>query len=231
MAWPTTKAGVTHLNDSTDNPNSARVDILQNVNNVNAIIDTFSSTNPNDGDMWRYNATSNIWEPTVFRPIEATIKFTGNIITGQYKAVYDVVRDTDNILTEVTDSGFVSGTNTYVTNGNVGFKLATGTYRLMSGELIYAKSTISGHSYRFRELSGVTYSTVFGGTDDTETSGNIGSLYKNFDQREFTVADSNNEYFFNAEFSGSGQWFTVDGSGNVATTYLGETHYRIQKIA
>lgn len=229
MAWPTTKAGITHLNDSTDNPNSARVDILQNVNNVNAIIDTFSSTNPNDGDMWRYNATSNIWEPTVFRPIEATIKFTGMIITGQYKAVYTVVRDTDNTLTEVTDSGYVSGTNTYITDGNVGFKLATGTYRLLGGEMIYAKGT-TGTNYRFRKLSGVTYSTVFGDTDDNRNTGNIGTLYKNFDNREFTVTDAADEYFFNAEFSGSSQWFEVSGS-SVSTTYLGETHYRIQKIA
>jgi len=43
MAWPTTKATTTHLDDGTDNPNLARPEIKQNIDNVNDIIDFFPS--------------------------------------------------------------------------------------------------------------------------------------------------------------------------------------------
>lgn len=43
MAWPTTKATTTHLDDQTDDPNLARPQIKQNIDNVNDIIDFFPS--------------------------------------------------------------------------------------------------------------------------------------------------------------------------------------------
>ncbi len=46
MAWPTTQAGTTHLNEGSDNPGSARSDIKQNVDNVNAILDFYSTSGP-----------------------------------------------------------------------------------------------------------------------------------------------------------------------------------------
>ena len=46
MSWPTTQAGTTHLDAGTDNPGSARVDIKQNVDNVNAILDFYSTSGP-----------------------------------------------------------------------------------------------------------------------------------------------------------------------------------------
>ena len=46
MSWPTTQAGTTHLDAGTDNPGSARADIKQNVENVNAILDFYSTIGP-----------------------------------------------------------------------------------------------------------------------------------------------------------------------------------------
>lgn len=46
MSWPTTQAGTTHLDAGTDNPGSARADIKQNVDNVNAILDFYSTSGP-----------------------------------------------------------------------------------------------------------------------------------------------------------------------------------------
>jgi len=43
MAWPTTKATTLALDDSTDDPNVARPQIKQNIDNVNDIIDFFPS--------------------------------------------------------------------------------------------------------------------------------------------------------------------------------------------
>ena len=39
MAFPTVKAGTTHVDAGTDRPSDARADIKQNIENVNAIID------------------------------------------------------------------------------------------------------------------------------------------------------------------------------------------------
>jgi len=46
MSWPTTQAGTSHLDAGTDNPGSARADIKQNVDNVNAILDFYSTSGP-----------------------------------------------------------------------------------------------------------------------------------------------------------------------------------------
>ena len=43
MAWPTTKATTDHLDNQTDDPNQARPQIKQNIENVNDIIDFFPS--------------------------------------------------------------------------------------------------------------------------------------------------------------------------------------------
>ena len=46
MAYPTVKAGTTHLDAGTDSPKQARSDLKQNVDNVNALIDHFNGTGP-----------------------------------------------------------------------------------------------------------------------------------------------------------------------------------------
>jgi len=46
MTWPTTQAGTTHLDAGTDNPGSARADIKQDVDNLNSILDFYSTSGP-----------------------------------------------------------------------------------------------------------------------------------------------------------------------------------------
>jgi len=65
MAWPTTPATTTHLDAGTDDPNLARPQIKQNVENVNAIIDEFGDvaiTSPTDGQVLAYNLSNTRWE-------------------------------------------------------------------------------------------------------------------------------------------------------------------------
>ena len=57
MAWPITKATTTSLDDSSDDPNIARVQILQNVNNVNNIIDFIVPTSLATNDVLQWNGT------------------------------------------------------------------------------------------------------------------------------------------------------------------------------
>jgi hypothetical protein len=60
--WPTTKAGTTHLDAGTDNPGSARVDILQNVTNVNSMIDTIVVTSPTATQVLSYDSVDSRFE-------------------------------------------------------------------------------------------------------------------------------------------------------------------------
>lgn len=46
MAYPTVKAGTTHVDQGSDSPKLARSDIKQNIDNVNALIDHFNGTGP-----------------------------------------------------------------------------------------------------------------------------------------------------------------------------------------
>jgi hypothetical protein len=46
MAYPTVKAGTTHVDAGSDSPKQARADIKQNIDNVNALIDHFNGTGP-----------------------------------------------------------------------------------------------------------------------------------------------------------------------------------------
>ena len=46
MAYPTVKAGTTHVDAGSDSPKQARADIKQNIDNVNDLIDHFNSSGP-----------------------------------------------------------------------------------------------------------------------------------------------------------------------------------------
>jgi hypothetical protein len=55
--WPSgTKASTEHLDQGSDKPRLARLDIKQNVDNVNDIIDYFNISSAADGDILVYNS-------------------------------------------------------------------------------------------------------------------------------------------------------------------------------
>ena len=72
MTWPTTKASNQHTDNATDSIANARVDINQNITNVNLIIDHLDISTPNDGDVMQYNATSGVWESVDVENISST---------------------------------------------------------------------------------------------------------------------------------------------------------------
>ena len=56
--WPSgSKADTANLDAGTDSPRLARVDILQNVNNVNSIIDMFDIDSPTNNQILKYNTS------------------------------------------------------------------------------------------------------------------------------------------------------------------------------
>ena len=66
MAWPTsTKSTTTHTDSPSDNPQNARAEIKQDIDNVNAIIDTFDlSTTPEQGSILAYDSATGKFSST-----------------------------------------------------------------------------------------------------------------------------------------------------------------------
>ena len=57
--WPAgTKASTDNLDQGSDSPRLARADLLQNVQNVNAIIDTFNISGPTNGQILKYSTAN-----------------------------------------------------------------------------------------------------------------------------------------------------------------------------
>ena len=72
MGWPTTKATTTALDSGSDNPNTARPQIKQNIDNVNTIIDNFTISSPNDKSILSYS--SSLFATTRAPLFEATLR-------------------------------------------------------------------------------------------------------------------------------------------------------------
>jgi hypothetical protein len=58
MAWPTKKAGTDYVDSDNDPIWRARIDINQNIQNVNSIIDSFDIASPNNLDYLAYDTAS-----------------------------------------------------------------------------------------------------------------------------------------------------------------------------
>ena len=125
MAWPITPATVTHLDSGTDDPNLARPQIKQNIENVNAIVSEFGSvaiTTPTNEQVLAYNTTNARWEnatPTGGGGGGESVVylgFSGSVNTdGGSHAYYHFteILDTDNLAT-ITTGKLNLSTGTYI---------------------------------------------------------------------------------------------------------------------
>jgi len=89
MTWPTsTKATTTHTDSPTDNPQNARAEIKQDIDNVNAIIDTFDlGTAPPEGSILAYDSATSKFSSTgtqnlakaffIYKGFETSIVWSG----------------------------------------------------------------------------------------------------------------------------------------------------------
>lgn len=154
--WPTVKAVTTAMDDATDDPNVARPEIKQNVDNVNKIIDAFHSVTPSDDNLWQYNATNTRWEAVTPDSVLSTI-------IGKTMVVLELGNDAPgptvsgttqyNTITEHHDTGNLCSINTASSLGNR-FTLGSGTY-LISCNAVYHNS----------DTQSVKIINVTGGTD------------------------------------------------------------------
>jgi len=120
MAWPSTKAATTNVDAGSDSPSSARSDIKQNIDNVNAIIDEFDIASPNNGDILTYNSTSGAWEPSAAESGGINLSVI-NINSGEENVSGNIYRRT---VEEKFDSDSISA----ITGGGYQFTLTAGSY-------------------------------------------------------------------------------------------------------
>lgn len=117
MAWPSsTKAGTTNVDNGSDKPSLARPDIKQNIDNVNAIIDTFNISSPNDGDLLQYSTSTGQWEQVASSSVGTDLSMVF-LQTGTGKDASNRLE-----LTEYLD------TNGIATTGSYTFTLPSGSY-------------------------------------------------------------------------------------------------------
>ena len=101
--WPNTKAGTTHLDSGTDSPRLARLDILQNVQNVNEIIDMFNISSPNNNQILKYNTSNSRFE--LADTVTGAITFVGDDSSGSTIDLGETLKitGTQNITTAIVN--------------------------------------------------------------------------------------------------------------------------------
>jgi len=136
MSWPTgSKATTTHTDSSTDNPQNARAEIKQDIDNVNTIIDTFDlATAPQQGSILAYDSATGKFSSTGTQDLAKAYFIYQGFATGFSSSVnadgtaYPVDSDGHrnqmmfrhssydpyNITTDITASGLEFGPGTYL---------------------------------------------------------------------------------------------------------------------
>ena len=106
MAWPkNTKASTANVDAGTDLIANARPDIKQNIDNVNAIIDEFNISSPNDGDLLQYSSSTGKWEQVTSSSLTsmALVGFTSGeeLVSGNtYRQNFNITFDPNNMLSK-----------------------------------------------------------------------------------------------------------------------------------
>ena len=104
MAWPT-QQNENNVDSAGASLSDARTQVYQNLSNINDIIDTFGITNPQEGQILRYNSTTskfeNVAQGTIVQSKQAIVKMTS---TGGGPSDFEVIFDDYNIITLASDS-------------------------------------------------------------------------------------------------------------------------------
>jgi len=191
MAWPTTKATTTSLDAGTDDPNVARPQIKQNVDNVNDIIDFLNMTSLADGDLLQYDATAGDFKNVTRASIGAQQVIRLGLLSN-------TGRNTNYYRFTVLDDPYGLAT---ITTGAVG---ADGKLRLSTGDYIVESFMYDAANYDSNPFF------ASGGSGDTEAitlkvSGfdTIGTNNEAFDipSQKFTVSSALTDYYIKFDSS------------------------------
>lgn len=157
MTWPTsTPASTANVDEGKDKITLARPDIKQNIDNVNAIIDTFAITTPSDGDILEYNSTTSKFENKtgpIVQQSTIVLNFDDTVATsvGNGEVSYDgdfSILGTNSTGIEITNPD----------SAGAGFiKFPAGTYTIRSDEVFSgtfgSTALIKECEFRFRNVS------------------------------------------------------------------------------
>jgi len=163
MAWPSTKAATTNVDAGSDSPSSARSDIKQNIDNVNAIIDEFDIASPNNGDILTYNSTSGAWEPGAAESGGINLSVI-DIKSGEENVSGNIYRRT---VEEKFDSDSISA----ITGGGYQFTLTAGTYYSEASPGVHGQSIGSEVAFRLYNETDAAEEGVYSFSQIATTNG------------------------------------------------------------
>jgi hypothetical protein len=197
MTWPTSsKAGTTNVDAGNDLIRLARPDIKQNIDNTNAIIDTFSITSPSNNDILKYNSTSSKFENVAGGISNDTISIELADLASQVSSGTVADYTGGFTLTGRNDMGIVAGTDLDSAGDN------------------FSTLTIPAGTYSLKTISPV-YSGVYGSTAYWTTSI---SFKKNSDDSEIGAYTTNaTGFYFRAHYAGF--VFTLSNQDTIYATY------------
>ena len=196
--WPSTKATTTSLDAGTDDPNVARPQIKQNVDNVNSIIDFFNMTSLTDGDLLQYDAAAGDFKNVTRASIGAQQVIRLGLLSN-------TGRNTNYYRFTVLDDPYSLAT---ITTGAVG---VDGRLNLPTGDYIVESFMYDASNYDSNPFF------ASGGSGDTEaitlkissfdTIGTNNEAY-NIAPQKFTVSSASTDYYIKFDSSNSNDPFT-----------------------
>jgi hypothetical protein len=179
MAWPTTKATTTSLDSGTDDPNLARPEIKQNVENVNDIIDFLNLTSLTDKDILQYNASNGTFDNITLgnAGLQKQALITLTATTYFFSSAYKYYG-----LTETSDPYGLISINS---NGKIRFS-ETGNY-LFEATVMIDSGNYDSHPY---------FGTYGGGVCFAQKTGWLGSSNEvyHFPMQKFLASDTTTDH-------------------------------------
>jgi len=204
--WPSSKATTTHLDNSADDPNQARVDIKLNVENVNKIIDYFTVSTPAEGDILQYDSADARWENKTVAESGLQKVAYASLLTNDGQGSVNFYR-----FDEISDP---YGIATY-SSGKL--RLETGTYTIEGGVMIDASNYDSNP---FFTADGTNALAV---TRKSTSGATIGTSLENYfiPMQKFVVSSATTDHYIKFDNS------------SVSTPFSNETDviFKITKIS
>lgn len=192
--WPSTKATTTHLSDGTDDPNQARPQISQNIDNVNSIIDFIVPTSLADGDILQYNDSTARFENKTLAASGLNKTVYLSLLTNAGQGNVNHYR-----FTELSDPYGISTLG--VSDGKL--RLETGTYTIEAGGMQDGGNYDSNPFFTADGTAAEVLTHKTGGTDT------VGTNAENYviPMQKFVVTSATTDYFLRFDNSNTYEVF------------------------
>lgn len=191
--WPSTKATTTHLSDGTDDPNQARPQISQNIDNVNKIIDYIVPTSVADGDILQYNDGNARFENKTLAAAGLNKTVYLSLLTNSTQGSVNFYR-----FNELSDPYGIS-----TVGGDGKLRLETGTYTVEASLMIDA-GNYDSNPYL---TDGATYVAY---TRKSTPGATIGTSAENYmiPMQKFVVSSATTDYYIQFDSSSTSDPFS-----------------------